>query len=544
VVTRTSNRSRAAAVEIAILAFFLAGAICFTYPLVTGLDRLVTDHADPFVSAWTISWDVHQLLRDPLHLFDANIFHPETGTLGFSESFLGIAILMAPVELLFRSPVLTHNVALIFLVALSGYTAYLLSVQVTGSRLAGFVAGSFFAFTPYRLGHLSHLALQASGFIPLAFLSVSRYCESPRLLRLGAVALSLWWVTAACGYYGVFTWIALGVLIPWELLRNSGARLLRDTLALGSALALTALCLWPLARPYLRIQREFGFARPVERLVPASARVHSYARSNGSWYQSLGLRDANAEQALFPGVALSLLACLGLFALDRRTALYAVLGSLAFWASLGPGAGLYRLLHALIPGVSGLRVPARFSILVFLALSILAGAAVMALEKRARPRGRAFLLLLALLPLAETWSTPKGFVEAPVEAPLSEPFLASATPRNAAVVHLPMPHDRERIRENAVYMLWSTLHFRPMVNGYSTFTPPSFYEAARALESFPDEASLALLRNRGVEYVVFHKDRYLRERARELMEKITADRRVEVVLEDDEVAVFRLRATG
>jgi hypothetical protein len=540
----TGVRVSKAAVEVAVVAFFVAGSIGFTYPLVTGLDRLVTDHADPLVSAWTISWDVHQLLLDPLHLFDANIFHPEAGTLGFSESFLGVAILAAPVELLFRSPVLTHNVALVLLVALSGYTSYRLGAQATGSRLAGLVAGSFFAFTPYRLGHLSHLALQTSGFIPAVFLSVSRYCESRRALWLGALALSLWWVTASCGYYGVFTGIALGVVIPWELLRNSGSRLLRDSILMGGTLALTALCLWPLARPYLRIQREFGFSRPVARLVPASAHLHSYARSNASWHQSLGLPGANAEQALFPGVALTLLAFAGLFALDRRTALYAVLGSLAFWASLGPAAGLYRLLHGLIPGVSGLRVPARFSILVFLALSILAGAAVAALAKRTGARGRALLVLLAVLPLAETWTTRKGFVAAPVDAPASEPFLASATPLDAAVAHLPMPHERENISGNAVYMLWSTLHFRPMVNGYSTFTPPSFYEAARALEPFPDDASFALLRNRGVEYVVLHKDRYLRERARELMEKIAADRRVEVVLEDDEVAVLRLKAAS
>jgi hypothetical protein len=542
---RTAERGSKAAVEIAILTFFLAGSIAFTYPLVLGLDRLVTDHADPLVSAWTLSWDVHQIGTDPLHLFDANIFHPESGTLAFSESFLGIAILVAPVQLALGNPVLTHNVALVLLIALSGYTAYRLGAHVTGSKLAGFVAGSFFAFTPYRLGHLSHLALQASGFIPPVFLSVSRYCESRRVPWLGAIALSLWWVTAACGYYGVFTCIALGVVIPWELVRCSGSWWLRDSLAVAGALALAAVCLWPLARPYFRVQRDFGFSRPIERLVPASAHVHSYARSTGSWYQSLGLRGANAEQALFPGVAMTLLAFLGLFSLDRRSALFAVLGSLAFWASLGPRAGLYRALHAFVPGVSGLRVPARFSILAFLALSILAGVAVMAFEKRAgKSRGTRFLLLLALLPLAEAWRSRNDFVAAPVDPPRSERFLETAAPPDAAVVHLPMPHERERIGENAVYMLWSSSHFRPMLNGYSTFTPPSFYEAARALDSFPDEASLALLRNRGVEHVLIHKDRYLRERASELMKNVAAEPQLEAVLEDDDVVVVRLRGPG
>jgi hypothetical protein len=527
-------RSTARAREIAIFALYLLGTVYFTYPLVTGLDRLVTDLVDPLLNAWILSWDVHQLLRDPLHLFDANIFHPETGTLAFSEHLLGIAVVVAPVELLFRSPVLTHNLGLLFFIAVSGFTAYLLAAHLAGSRAAGFTAGSLFAFAPYRLGHLSHLQLQAAAGIPLVFLCLIRFRETWERRWLLALALSLFWVSTSCGYYGVFTWIALAVVVPFAI----GWPSRRTVLPLAGTLALTALTLVPLARPYFRLAREFGFSRPLPRLDPASARFHSYVRSSIALHQRMGLKNANPEQRLFPGISLLFLALAGLLSVDRKTLPFLVLGGFAFWASLGPKAGLYAVLYTVVPGVSGLRVPARFAILVFLAMSLLAAGALAHLARR----GPRLVSLLALLPLAELHRTPNRFVEAPAAPSPADRFLAGAAPPDAPVAHLPMPLERGSIGENAVYMLSSTIHFRPLVNGHSGFAPPSFYQAARALLSFPDEASLDLLASRGVAFVVLHKDRYLKARAAELAGKTALETRLDPVFDSDGETVYRLAA--
>ncbi len=56
------------------------------------------------------SWDFHALRTAPLHLFDANIFHPLTGTLAFSEDMLGAELLMLPADVLFGDPVLDRDV--------------------------------------------------------------------------------------------------------------------------------------------------------------------------------------------------------------------------------------------------------------------------------------------------------------------------------------------------------------------------------------------------------------------------------------------------
>jgi hypothetical protein len=53
-------------------------------------------------------------------------------------------------------------------------------------------------------------------------------------------------------------------------------------------------------------------------------------------------------------------------------------------------------------------------------------------------------------------------------------------------------------------MLGSTVHWQPILNGYSGYFPPSFFELMKQCVSFPDEASIAYLKSRGVDLIVVH----------------------------------------
>ena len=53
----------------------------------------VADVGDPLLNAWALAWVAHELPTVPTHVFDANIFHPERGTLAYSETLLAPAIL-------------------------------------------------------------------------------------------------------------------------------------------------------------------------------------------------------------------------------------------------------------------------------------------------------------------------------------------------------------------------------------------------------------------------------------------------------------------
>ena len=82
---------------------------------------------------------------------------------------------------------------------------------------------------------------------------------------------------------------------------------------------------------------------------------------------------------------------------------------------------------------------------------------------------------------------------------------------DGAVVELPVadPRDGNRAASlHSTYMLHSTAHWRPQVNGYSGFTPASHDLLFRKLVNFPDERSLDALEEIDVRYAVVHPDLY------------------------------------
>ena len=62
-------------------------------PLALHLADAVEDPQDALLNVWITAWDGHQLLSDPSHLFDANIFYSYPRTLAYSELLLGNALL-------------------------------------------------------------------------------------------------------------------------------------------------------------------------------------------------------------------------------------------------------------------------------------------------------------------------------------------------------------------------------------------------------------------------------------------------------------------
>ncbi len=66
-------RSRRAAA----FAICLLLAVVHTWPLALHPGRYSrNDNADTELNEWILAWVEHQLPRDPLHLFEANIFYP------------------------------------------------------------------------------------------------------------------------------------------------------------------------------------------------------------------------------------------------------------------------------------------------------------------------------------------------------------------------------------------------------------------------------------------------------------------------------------
>jgi hypothetical protein len=171
---------------------FVLLAIVHTWPLVTEPGTLSrNDNGDAQLNEWIIAWIAHQLPRNPLQLFQGNIFYPAKDVIAFSESLIVPAVMVAPVLWLGGSPVLAMNVAMLLGFALTGLGMYALVFTWTRLPLAALVAGSLYAFNTHTLTRLPHLqALHAYG-IPLALLFADRLITQPATKTAVALGLSM-----------------------------------------------------------------------------------------------------------------------------------------------------------------------------------------------------------------------------------------------------------------------------------------------------------------------------------------------------------------
>ena len=89
---------------------------------------------DEWLNAWAVSWIAHQLPRDPLNLFDANMFHPLEQSFTYTEPLV-VPASSAPRPLARRLAILTHNLLVFAGLLLTAFAMYRLVVHWTGRSL-------------------------------------------------------------------------------------------------------------------------------------------------------------------------------------------------------------------------------------------------------------------------------------------------------------------------------------------------------------------------------------------------------------------------
>lgn len=197
---------------------------------------------------------------------------------------------------------------------------------------------------------------------------------------------------------------------------------------------------------------------------------------------------------------------------------------------------------AVVPGLDGMRVPARFAAFVVFALALAAARGIdragVLVRRRARPLLAAALAAAAILELAPR---PTRWVRLQRPERFPEIYHWLATEGDVrAILELPIrPNPRE-----ALYMYYSTAHWRPIANGFSGLRPASHQQLTAAMRNLPDEAALDLAQSFGISHLVVHfEDMPLRISAaeRRLWESGVAARRLLEVRRDGRVRVYRLR---
>jgi len=505
---RTADRPRRTPrwmYAVAVIAFYAALTALMTYPQVREIDRSVSeDIGDPLLSTWRLAWTAHQLPRDPLHLFDANIFHPERGTLAFSDAMLVPSLTIAPLVWMGVHPLLAYNLLLLSGFALSGAAMFVLVRYFTHHTGAALLAGFVFAFLPYRFMHYAHLELQMAQWMPLALWAFHRTVQNGRWRDGLLTGLFIALQTLSSWYYGIFFVTFLAVVGTVTLLGAERSRLVRAVPPLAAGAALAAILTLPFTIPYFHARRAVG-ERPVSEIEFYSATPQNYLAAHpwngmfGSFTSSLG----GQERELFQGFMVPLIALIGLWPpLSTVRIAYALGLIVAFEASLGYNGAIYPVLHDWVLPYRGLRVPARMAILVGLGLAILVGfgAARMATAVGRRLPAARVLVILGVLFFLEYRST-----IAVRRVWTRPPPVYEALRRDTPSVLFELPLVVPDTAFEPIYMYFSTFHWQKLINGYSGFAPPSYSKLVDMIAAGPpDDVTMKELRRRGTDYVVVH----------------------------------------
>jgi hypothetical protein len=487
-----------------VIALFWILTFVMTYPQVNMLNRGISpDIGDPLFSTWRLAWVAHQLPRDPLHLFDANIFYPAKHTLAFSDAMLVPSLIAAPFLWVGMHQLYVYNLLLLSGFAFSGAAMFLLVRSLTRHTGAALVAGFVFAFLPYRYMHYAHLELQMAQWMPMTLWALHRTFSAGRVRDGLLTGLFLACQALSSFYYGIFF---ATFLIPVGLALLVGAEPARrwpaiKALAFGAVLA--AVLVVPVTRPYFAARQSVG-ERPISEVEFYSAVPQDYlvAHPRNVMMGPLSAGLGSQERELFMGVVTPVIAVAALWPpLSAVRMGYGVGLALAFELSLGTNGMFYPWMREHLVPFRGLRVPARMAIVVGLALAVLVGYAVARISRAGSSRAAQIVVVVLIgaaiaaeyrsrLPLRVMWTTP-----APVYGTL---------PPTTNGVLLELPLITPDIALEPIYMYFSTFHWRTLANGYSGFAPPAYADLLRVMKHFPDDESLAAIRAREVEYIIVH----------------------------------------
>jgi hypothetical protein len=539
-----------------------------TLAYVWPLPRLWGDHIgpgldDPLFVLYVLKWGARQIALGLPDVWDANLFFPTRGTLAYSDHLLGAAAQLFLFLKIVPNPIAGYNFLFLSSFVASALSVYWVLRRSGLSWIAAGLAGWMYAFAPFRLLHLLHLQILLAQWIPLTLWFWDRLLAR-RTVRNAALFLLFYLLhlSGSCYLAYMIHFPLLAILLSRLLSEGRELLSLRSLRVLLPVAAVAGACAALLFLPYARVARAQKLSRQPVEFRYFGAHLASYVSPDEhNLYEPavdrmlrpvLGRSIAlfhRPENALFAGFLPTLLFFVGAAAalrglrdgpVDPWARGIAFTGLLCFALTF---AWIYAPLAAVVPGLSGMRVPARFYAFTSFAIVYFAARGTDGLLRRlpgprarvALAAGLAALLAVELAPRRIVWDK----IPREEQIPRAYSWIRDQ-PGVKALVELPLYADG---RENA-YLYSSTVHWKPLANGYSGYFAESYRRLFLRIRSgLPRADGLDLIRGLGITHVVVHPGKLIPPQAVERWEKefgTGPGRRVEKVYEEPGILIYRI----
>jgi hypothetical protein len=499
-----------------------------TWPWVLHLRNAVPDTGDPYAISYFMWWDFHQTFHAPRHLFEATILYPYHHTLAFGEFDYGVSLLFFPLFALGFPPVTVFSIAAFLSFPFTGYGTFRLARTLSGSVAIAWVAGIILAFLPFRFHHLSHLHLIFAGWIVLLFEALVRFVRQRSWSRAAWLGFAFLMNGLTCTTWLLLTIIPLGISAALFLTRNNAWLDPKFWVRSGGALCLASLLLLPFLLPSRRAAVEHGFTRTPEEVGQYSAHWINWlaAEDRNKVWHGLGAAGNTTEMVLFPGLLAPLLALTALLLPEIRSrvgsgesnllekaeepARSELVGHALIWIVLGFAGSFginfffHKFLYDYISVFRAMRVAARWAMICYVGLALLAGLGAYRLAAVIAARWLRFgkpvtVSIVVLAILFELHAAPLKMVRGEIHPDALTLDLRSRK-MSGGIVELPMGDATDHL-----YMLRAADHLHPLVNGKYSFVPPLQIEIQQLTMARPiPDRLLDIFEGIPVSYVTVH----------------------------------------
>ncbi|HQN04110.1 MAG TPA: hypothetical protein PK174_01710 [Anaerolineaceae bacterium] len=532
--------------------YFVLLAILFTYPLITMMStRIIGQPGDNIYYAWVIGWvkkAIFDLQVNPLNVWFLN--YPEGWNLAYTE-IAPVQVLIALPFALLVNPLFGYNFSMLSTYVLAGVFMFLWTKSLTGKTGVALIAGTAFATLPFHQAHFlaGHLNIAGIQWFPLYFWGLFEIIKSEPVKQrvkfslIAGAALGLIGLTSM--YYLYMTALVTLVILVINLFfvrkRVFKWQYWSSFLWMGLlTLPLIALALWP----FLALENQVSMpARDISvaRMLAASASPLDYILPStdhfavGSWVNQHFNRQMWIENTLYMGFIPLIFAVIGGIALKKtnKRLIHLILSAILFaWIlSLGldlfldgerlqiqmPGflANLFNrteayiplpglLLYKYLPFYDRMRSFARFGVFVMLFVQVLMAFGLSFTWENIRSQaGRAVLTFLLLLAVVAEFYP--GIYDRTFSAE-GRPVDAWLAQQDDAGAVIQFPFDQVENQD----LVYATLtNGKPFVGGaFSSFPPQQYQSIKPVMQNFPDAASVELLDQLGVTYVLADANHY------------------------------------